>query len=143
MPITRQCCLACVIIGLLSLWNPPTAQAFAIHPLLLPPASMSVLNIAQTLVIAEQDQPAVSPPIPIQKAIFQDLAPSTRPLKIIEATQQTWPDGCLGLSTPDMLCTMALVPGWQVIVTDGSQKWTYRTDEFGEIIKLAAPTDSK
>ena len=44
---------------------------------------------------------------------------------------QAWPDGCLGLATTDEVCTQAVVNGWQVIATDGSQSYVYRTDNTG------------
>ncbi len=48
-------------------------------------------------------------------------------LKVIWVESKTWSNGCLGLPTMGS-CTMALVPGWRVIVSDGSQqRWVYRT----------------
>ncbi len=126
-------CLFCVLMGLCQLLSP--AAALSMHPLWLPQSSMRVATLAQSLVI--QSQPSSQS---IQQAVVQDLAQRTgQPLqtfKVIHIGQQTWPDGCLGLSEPDVLCTMALVPGWRVVVSNGAQEWTYRTDDQGQIIKL-------
>ncbi len=57
-------------------------------------------------------------------------------LKVMDATQQIWPDGCLGLVPPGVFCIQKTVPGWRVPVTDGIQTWIYRTDATGTIVKL-------
>lgn len=52
--------------------------------------------------------------------------------------QQTWPDGCLGLGQPDELCLAMLTEGWQVDVRDPKtgERWVYRTDLTGEVLRL-------
>ena len=126
-------CLFCILIGLCHVLN--SATALSLHPLWLPQSSVRVSTIAQSLVTQPQSSSNV-----IQRAVVQDLAQRTgqpiQTFKVIHIEQQTWPDGCLGLSEPDMLCTMALVPGWRVVVSDGAQDWTYRTDDQGQVIKL-------
>jgi len=57
-------------------------------------------------------------------------------VKISQSSSQTWPDGCLGLPKPDEFCTEALVTGWQVVATDGSQIWKFRTDRDGSVLRL-------
>jgi hypothetical protein len=51
---------------------------------------------------------------------------------------QSWPDGCLGLPRGKEACTLAIVPGWRVEVSDGLQTWFYRTDTTGNILRLEA-----
>ena len=81
-------------------------------------------NLPQTLVEAVlQDASARS-----------ELADSN--LEIVAAEPKTWPNGCLGLGGPGVMCTQALVPGWQVRVTDGEKSLVYRTDESGFQVKL-------
>lgn len=136
-----HCCLS-LIIGLISLPS-SAALSFATHPIVFPQAGSHILWIAQGIM---QPEPSASPdslPNPIQQAILQDIAQQTGEgldsLQIIKAEERTWPDGCLGLAPPDVLCTMALVEGWQVKVSNGSQTWTYRTDTFGAVVKLEPP----
>jgi len=51
----------------------------------------------------------------------------------IIAKRKTWPDSCLGIEKPGQICTQALVPGWQIILSDGSQSWVYHTATDGRI----------
>lgn len=39
-----------------------------------------------------------------------------------------WPDGCLGVSEPDLMCTQVIVPGWRILVTLAGVPYEYRTD---------------
>lgn len=52
-------------------------------------------------------------------------------LRIVQAEQQTWSDGCLGLAPPGVFCTAIVLPGWLVAVATGQQILVYRTDQSG------------
>lgn len=41
----------------------------------------------------------------------------------------------MGLGT-DEVCTQALVEGWQITLSDGSQTWSYRIDSEGLVLRL-------
>ncbi len=56
-------------------------------------------------------------------------------LRITQAEQQTWPDGCLGLPSPVERCIGTLTPGWRVVVAGRQQSQVYRTDETGSRIR--------
>ncbi|MEL7050460.1 MAG: hypothetical protein AAGM45_01575 [Cyanobacteria bacterium J06588_5] len=60
--------------------------------------------------------------------------------EIVSASQQIWPDGCLGIATEGEACTQALVPGWQIRleaeVAGSVRTFTYRTDETGDVIRF-------
>lgn len=48
----------------------------------------------------------------------------------------------MDLPTKNELCTQARVPGWRVILSDGSQNWTYHTNSTGRYIRLAKQVQS-
>lgn len=60
-------------------------------------------------------------------------------LQIASFSRETWSDGCLGLGKPNESCLAALVDGWYVEVSDGTQSWFYRTDATGRSIRLEDP----
>jgi hypothetical protein len=58
-------------------------------------------------------------------------------LKVVSYTQQSWPNGCLGLAKPREACTQVFIQnGWRVVMSDGRQSWTYRTDNTGRTVRL-------
>jgi len=71
----------------------------------------------------------------LQHASQQSGLP-TSALRIVHAQQQTWSDNCLGLGESEVSCTQMPVPGWQVAVANGQQRWIYRTNASGSVIKL-------
>ena len=66
----------------------------------------------------------------------QNLSPET--LQITASEAADWPDACLGIATPDVMCAQMITPGWAVTVTDGQQIWQYRTDLDATQVKLDA-----
>lgn len=72
-------------------------------------------------------------PVTVESAVLQAASGQSglpiSSLRIVNAERRTWPDGCLGLGGPDVFCTQALVPGWQVMVKSGKKRLIYRTDE--------------
>jgi len=79
-------------------------------------------------------------PTQAANAVRQDLSRQvkipTEKLKITDYTKKTWPDGCLGISRPNELCTQALVQGWCITLSDGRSSWVYRTDREGRVLRL-------
>jgi hypothetical protein len=63
-------------------------------------------------------------------------------ITVVSVTEQNWPDGCLGLPKADEVCTMAIVTGWRVEVSDKLQTWYYRTDRTGKTLRLENPDRS-
>lgn len=57
-------------------------------------------------------------------------------IQITNAQRQNWPDSCLGLSRPGVLCGAVMVPGWEVTVTAGRNNWTFRTNDAGTLVEL-------
>ena len=70
----------------------------------------------------------------LQHASKQSGLP-TSALQIVQSQQQTWSDSCLGVNDSGVLCSQMLVPGWQVAVASGQQRWIYRTNASGSVIK--------
>lgn len=79
----------------------------------------------------------------VKNAVLQDLSNREQILatkvEIIDYAQRTWRDGCMNLPNPDEICTQALVPGWRVVLSNGSQTWIYHTNSNGRSIRLANP----
>jgi hypothetical protein len=79
-------------------------------------------------------------PTRVLDAVRQDLSKRTSipadQFQVREASQQTWPDGCLGLAQPDEMCLQALVEGWRIVISYRDRTWAYRTDSRGRTIRL-------
>ena len=49
-------------------------------------------------------------------------------VRVVRYTRRTWPDGCLGLGGPDVICTQALVDGYRAVFEVRGRRVVYRTD---------------
>jgi outer membrane lipoprotein-sorting protein len=104
----------------------------------LPSAAIAAPLSAGPEVIQVSQAPTFPPAL--GDRLRQDLSkrvgvPASR-LQIVETTTRTWANGCLGLAQPDEMCSQAMVPGWRVVITDGSRQWVYRTDRSGRTFRL-------
>lgn len=145
----RYYCSILLLNAILCLAISPTALADSLLlQFKLSQASQEMVNKAEftipcaSLLISQTGGNTGSDRIPVKlvDGIRQDLSRRTGiaayKFKLIEANQQTWTDGCLGLAKPDEICTQALVEGWRVILSYGSQTWVYRSDKQGRNIRL-------
>jgi hypothetical protein len=115
-------------------------------------ASLSICSaIASTANIPALSQPNNRPSAVIQApapAVIQSIRQVVKKqfgvaqVAVVSAIEQNWPDGCLGLPKSDEVCSMAIVPGWRVEVSDNLQTWFYRTDRTGKTIRLENPQRS-
>ena len=64
------------------------------------------------------------------------IDPSTISVQSTELV--TWPDACLGLAVKDEMCAAVETPGFRVLLVVGSQRYTYRTDYAGKVIRAEA-----
>lgn len=77
-------------------------------------------------------------PKAVKKAIStaaEDMQVDESKISVINYEEMDWPDGCLGISEPDVMCTMAIVPGYRVIVSIDGVEYTYRTNDDGSVVK--------
>lgn len=63
------------------------------------------------------------------------IDPDTIQLVSVEAVE--WPDGCLGVQTPGVMCTMVITPGYRVVLEAGGKQYEYHTDASGDVVRLA------
>jgi hypothetical protein len=57
---------------------------------------------------------------------------------IVEAVETVWPNACLGFPAEGAICAEVLTPGFAVTLEADSQRYSYRTDETMERIRLVA-----
>ena len=94
-----------------------------------------------------QTQPYPPPPtgapsqgsrIPAVLAAIQSLASTlglpTDQIKLISVEAVEWPDGCLGVSRPDVLCLQVITPGYLVVLEANGQQYEYHTNQDGSIV---------
>lgn len=108
-------------------------------------ASGQNYRLATPLPSKNSTNPTSLPPATVRSAIGRDLSRRlglsqtqiNRQIKIVEASQRQWANGCLELARPNEGCTRGVVWGWRVVLSNGQQRWVYHTDDRGDRIRLA------
>lgn len=67
--------------------------------------------------------------------VMEETEVEKKDLILVSTTEQEWPDGCLGLGEEDEMCTMALVPGYEIVLEVKEEKRIFRTDMEGTTIR--------
>jgi hypothetical protein len=128
----RQVLTALVLTGILSVSSGMS--------LLKSATAAPVDSTVETSDVIAQNTGSRTLPRSVINAVTRDLSRrqgiSSRSINIVEYTSKTWNNGCLDLPKSGELCTQALVPGWQVVASDGSQNWVYHTNRTGRILRL-------
>ncbi len=122
---------ALVLTGLLSLGSGLPSKAIA--------APVRQYSIAQ----AQPQQLRSSLVRAIRRDLSRKTGIPTRKLRIVEAQRRTWPNSCLGLPVANQMCAQVLTPGWQIVATDGQNRWTYRSDRSGKILRLVTSLETE
>lgn len=99
-------------------------------------------NSQTTIQVQGQNNRRSGLPLAVMNAVIKDISrneniPQNR-LRISGYSSETWRNGCLEVLKPGEMCTQALVPGYRVTVSDGSQRWIYHTDKNGRKLRLAS-----
>lgn len=101
-------------------------------------------STGQVLHLQKSDTPVSNIPENFPKSIANaviadastQLGLPVNQIRLVQAEQKTWPDACLGIYAPDILCAPATVEGWRVTVQGNGQRLVYRTNAAGSVVKL-------
>jgi hypothetical protein len=61
-------------------------------------------------------------------------------ITVVSVEAVDWPDACLGIQTPGVMCAMVITPGYRVILEAGGKQYEYHTNETGDVVRLANTT---
>lgn len=58
-------------------------------------------------------------------------------VRLISMVEVVWRDGCLDLARPDEMCTLALVPGYRIVLEADGRQYVFHTDRSGGQVRMA------
>ena len=106
-----------------------------------PGAPASVAS-PMTVTSGENPEPGSIHDMPVEPAAAvarKDLATKLgigeKSIVIMQITETTWNDSCLGLGGPAESCLQSLVPGFTVEMLAQGKTYIYRTDKSGETVR--------
>ena len=75
--------------------------------------------------------------LPAAEALAQQLNVQVGSVTVVSVEKVDWPDACLGVATPGMMCAQVVTPGYRVILEAQGQRYEYHTDLNGTQAKPA------
>ncbi len=88
-------------------------------------------------VIVPADMAMVTPGSAQQAAIKQlatNLGISESDVKLVSSSAVEWPDGCLGVSMPYVMCAQVVTPGYLIVLEAGGRQYEYHTNQDASMI---------
>ena len=89
---------------------------------------------------AEQWANAPTAALNSRAALAAELKIDPDTIQLVSVEHVDWPNGCLGIETPGMMCTMVITPGYRVVLEANGQQYEYHTNESGDAVHLAGTT---
>ncbi len=109
------------------------------------PAPTRTLQPAVTPTAASRPAPnpgSADAVLALRQNIANQLGLALNDVVLLEQTAQLWPDGCLGAAQPGEMCTMAIVPGFLVILDTPSGKIEVHTDQMMKSYRMVPLANS-
>ncbi|MCC6569633.1 MAG: hypothetical protein IT315_10385, partial [Anaerolineales bacterium] len=101
----------------------------------------------QSLLPVDDEQSAPTPQTeltPAEQAAISHLSATLNlpadQVSVISTEAVEWPDGCLGVQQPGVMCTEAIVPGYKIILQAGDEQYELHTNKSGSQIAQVGET---
>lgn len=72
----------------------------------------------------------------VRTMIAEQIRVSEKEIKLIEISPVEWPDGCLGLASPDEMCLQVITPGYRLLIEVNGNILEVRTDQNGNQVRV-------
>lgn len=106
-------------------------------------ADRQVLSrLASALVANSQAAPAGGGGYPevvskAREALAASLSLKVDQIEVLKVEPVDWPDACLGISNPEVMCAMMITPGYRVILRANGSDYEYHTDARSTVILVS------
>jgi hypothetical protein len=61
-------------------------------------------------------------------------------ITVVSVEAVDWPNACLGIEAPGIMCAMVITPGYRVVLEAEGKQYEYHTNASGDVVKLATIT---
>lgn len=72
----------------------------------------------------------------VRPLIAEQLQVLADEIRLLEIAPVEWPDGCLGLASPDEMCIQVITPGYRLLIEVNGKTHEVRTDQNGNNVRI-------
>jgi hypothetical protein len=87
---------------------------------------------------AEQWATAPQAALSARQALVEQLKIDPDTIKLVSVEQVDWPDACLGVQKPGVMCAQVITSGYRVVMEAQGNLYEFHTDETGSAVKFQA-----
>lgn len=70
-----------------------------------------------------------------RKALMEQLKVDGDLIGLVSAELVDWPDACLGIQTPGVMCAQVITPGYKVVLSANGVEYEFHTNETGDVVR--------
>ena len=85
---------------------------------------------------AEEWQKAPQAALSARADLAQRLQIDVDTITLISVEAVDWPDACMGVQTPGVMCAQVVISGYKVVLEANGQQYEYHTNESGSGVRL-------
>jgi len=71
------------------------------------------------------------------QTLAETLGVSADTISVVSSEAVEWPDSCLGVSDPEVMCASVITPGFLVLLEADGQSYELHTNEDGSVVVQA------
>ncbi|MBP7686959.1 MAG: hypothetical protein KA765_03590 [Thermoflexales bacterium] len=74
-----------------------------------------------------------------RKMLMDELKVDVDLIGLVSAEQVDWPDGCLGIQTPGVMCIQVITTGYRVVLSANGSEYEFHTNLSGDVVLPVPP----
>jgi len=102
----------------------------------MPPSPIKPGDGLVTKPQAEEWQKAPQAALSARADLAQRLPIDIDTIKLVSVEAVDWPDACMGIQTPGVMCAMVITAGYKVVLEANGKQYEYHTNESGSRVRL-------
>lgn len=74
-----------------------------------------------------------------RKLLMEQLKVDVDLIGLVSAEQVDWPDACLGIEQPNVMCAQVITPGYRVMLSANGLEHEFHTNLSGDVVRPVPP----
>lgn len=71
-----------------------------------------------------------------RKMLVDQLKVDVDMIGLVSAGQVDWPDACMGIQTPGVMCAQVITTGYKVVLSANGLEYEFHTNVNGDVVRL-------
>jgi hypothetical protein len=89
-----------------------------------------------TLELEPEGEEVVDIAAVVSQTLADELQIDPAEIEVITVEEVEWPDACLGVQSPDVMCAQVITPGFRVVLEANGEQYEYHTNLDGSSIVI-------